>query len=325
MKTKSILANGVAAMAIGISVLAHGADVRLDMANADGVYATILPEAADVGGLTNFYIGAAFGGKLYLRGADLGDWQEYLGGEIKPAITGATLSVKTGLVVTNDDLSTLDGVQLYVGYGKTQADLNKPGHLAMVYQQHGQKLQASCDLTSARWGTRARQDGDTLTLSSGGKCIAPPPANRPVCQYDQPAAPTGVSLEQIGTVEKFEVQGLESTVLPVDLNGTLARGLKRVFEGSVCEINAPVDTPISSGFGLDVCYDETSEANSFFSTSISSGFVKVNPPVTATAKMVFTSKIVADCFKAGAQIVSNALTHERWSRQDDGTYVKQAY
>lgn len=298
---------------------ADAADIRLGQADAYGVVATIRPDPNELGSKTNLFIAVSASNVLFLRGADLGDWQPYSGANIRAAAEGVTLVDGMGVMVTNYDLSALAGAQVYVGYGQTGADLGRPGHVALVYQQGRTPLQPSCSLASADWGADVRQDGDMLIVSTQGRCLAPPPGHAD-CAAVAATAPTGVSQLLSSQVTRFDVQGVSASG-PTAVDAPLRAHLRSLFALNQCTMNAPAASPAKLAQHYDVCYDETGEAQRFLDGSLAKPFVTLDPPVEVAVEMDLSAKVVPDCFQTGADRISDALTGERWVRQADGRYL----
>jgi len=121
---------------IVISVLfvtpTHAASIALGQATADRVTAIIGQDAADVNASANIWLGAVYATTLYLN--DGASWVPYTGGPF-PIARSVTLSASQSVtVVDHIDISGLEGLQLYVGYGVDEQDmLTSPGKLAKIY------------------------------------------------------------------------------------------------------------------------------------------------------------------------------------------------
>ena len=111
---------------------AHAASIALGQATADRVTAIIEPDAADVNASANIWLGAVYGTTLYLN--DGANWVPYARGPF-PIAKSVTLSASQSVtVVDHIDISGLEGLQLYVGYGVDEQDmLTSPGKLAKIY------------------------------------------------------------------------------------------------------------------------------------------------------------------------------------------------
>lgn len=95
----------------------------------------VQPDSAEIGQPLKFYIGAVFQGQIFIKG-EATDWRLWVPGSPIPVYrteTGGashTVNVLDGSL----DLSALSGVKLYVGYGRTEAEmLGTAGHLQRVY------------------------------------------------------------------------------------------------------------------------------------------------------------------------------------------------
>lgn len=95
----------------------------------------VQPDAAEIGQPLKFYIGAVFQGQVFVKSADVG-WQLWVPGSPIPVYrTEAGAALHTINVLDGSlDLSALSGVKLYVGYGRSEAEmLGTVGHLQRVY------------------------------------------------------------------------------------------------------------------------------------------------------------------------------------------------
>lgn len=115
------------------SVPLQAASIRLASSSSSSITATIMPDAADVGTAANIWMGASYQGQWYLR--DGLEWRLFNDGPLPIAITGQVLSSTTEVqVVSNLDISSLSGLEIYVGYGRDESDMrSSPGKLARIY------------------------------------------------------------------------------------------------------------------------------------------------------------------------------------------------
>lgn len=95
----------------------------------------VQPDVAEIGQPLKFYIGAVFQGQVFVKSAEAG-WQLWVPGSPLPVYrteAGAashTIDALDGSL----DLSAFSGVKLYVGYGRTEAEmLGTLGHLQRVH------------------------------------------------------------------------------------------------------------------------------------------------------------------------------------------------
>ena len=114
------------------STLAGAASVSLGQAGAGGVSAIITPDPAEIGRPANIWIGAVLNGSVYLRDGP-SSWAAYQGGALPVALTSAALPSSLEVSIVNFDISSVPGLDIYVGYGSSVADLSLSGHLAKVY------------------------------------------------------------------------------------------------------------------------------------------------------------------------------------------------
>jgi len=118
--------------ALAHSTLAGAASVTLGQAGPGGVSAIITPDPGEIGRPANIWIGAVWNGTLYVRDGPT-TWVEYRGGLFPIALTSAALPSSLQVSIVNFDISSLQRLDVYVGYGSTEADLSLSGHLAKVY------------------------------------------------------------------------------------------------------------------------------------------------------------------------------------------------
>lgn len=106
--------------------------ISLNRASSAGVSAAIIPAASEVGRTVNVWIGAVLGGRVFVRdGAS--NWVDYRGGALPVALRNVALAPSLPVAVTNVDVSVLPGLEFYVGYGSTEAELFAGGHLVKVH------------------------------------------------------------------------------------------------------------------------------------------------------------------------------------------------
>jgi hypothetical protein len=118
--------------ALAYSTLGGAASITLDQAGAGGVSAIITPDPGEIGQPCKIWMGGVLNGTLYLRNGP-STWVQYAGGPLPVAQTCATLPSSLQVSIVDFDISSLIGLDVYVGYGSTEADLSLSGHLAKVY------------------------------------------------------------------------------------------------------------------------------------------------------------------------------------------------
>ena len=96
----------------------------------DGIYR---PVAADAGRSINVYLAAILGGNLYVR--DATTWTLWTpGSALRVFATGTAGSGMSEInVITDLDVSGLSGVQVYMGYGTSEADMLANGKFGLVH------------------------------------------------------------------------------------------------------------------------------------------------------------------------------------------------
>ena len=122
----------ILALAVPYSTLASAASVVLTHAGTDGVWAIIFPDSGEIGKPANIWMGAVLNDAIYLRNGST-NWAKYQGGSFPIALTGAALPSSLLVKIVDFDISSLPGLNIYVGYGRTEADLSLSGHLVKVY------------------------------------------------------------------------------------------------------------------------------------------------------------------------------------------------
>ena len=140
-KQRSVDANGRVSFAAAHSFTYSAASrsgstgsITLTEQSAQRISVTLSPSVGDVGKTVSVWFGAVFNGVLYVR--DGNRWTVHKSGTLPVAIQNLTLATANSLTVAeNIDLSTLPGIEIYVGYGNSETDmLNTPGRLVKVYQ-----------------------------------------------------------------------------------------------------------------------------------------------------------------------------------------------
>ncbi len=97
-----------------------------------GLSANITPGSDEVGRDASIWMAAKYGDALFLRqGAT--DWVRYSGGKLPIAMQLSDFSAPATVSVYTSDPSAFPGLEFYVAYGVTEADLQKPGHLEKIY------------------------------------------------------------------------------------------------------------------------------------------------------------------------------------------------
>lgn len=131
MKTRTGIAGLMGLVSGLVANTALAASVSLGAANTAGVTAVIAPDAAEIGAPTNIYIGAVWNGMLFMRNG--GTWTQQWTGSLPVALPDTSLSASKTVSVVDFDIAGLTGLDVYVGYGGSEASLTLPGHLAKIY------------------------------------------------------------------------------------------------------------------------------------------------------------------------------------------------
>lgn len=116
-----------------MSVPTFAASISLKQADVSGVVATIVPDAGDMNLPANIWIGAVYNGTLFMRGTAYSAWSQHGEGALPIAQQVGSMPSSLEVMVANFDVSNLSGLDIYVGYGSTEGDLAKNGHLAKIY------------------------------------------------------------------------------------------------------------------------------------------------------------------------------------------------
>lgn len=112
---------------------AQAGSIDLAQVTSTEVTATVQPDSSDIGKKANIWMGAIYGGTLFLRNG--ASWAPYSGGAYPVAIGNTTLTASMPIsVVSGYDVAQMLGLQLYLGYGATESDmLTSPGKMAQIY------------------------------------------------------------------------------------------------------------------------------------------------------------------------------------------------
>lgn len=173
----------------------------------------------------------------------------------------------------------------------------------------------ACSTGEAPAGISYSQSGDTVNVSTNGKCVKPPVSG--ICNAPTPTQATGVSVLGNTTVSSFAMGGF-NILLPGFPNPFESAG-RGIANAKSCIRNAPAQGFSNLTINLDVCYDLTEQLGSLIQTI--PGVVEVNPPITMTYKGQVVNQVVTDCFATDATTVVDALTNEVWVKQN-GSFVK---
>jgi len=298
-----------------ISTTVQAGSYTLGAVTSAGFSATVLPDSTEVGKATNIYLFAVYNGVVFMRSTAASNWRLYTGGAYPIAATLSSAAASNTVSVVDFDISSLIGLDVYLGYGASDADVLKPGHLFKIYTVST----GACDTATVPAGISVTQSGNNISVSTGGKCIALPTSTQQVCGVPAQLSATGISVLSSTTVSSFSLTGI-SINLPGVPNpfDTVARALG---SSKTCTRNAPADYGKYS-ISLDVCYDITAQLSS--SLGSASAFITVTPPITEKLKGTVTTTTVADCFTTGADVVLDVFTKEGFVKQADGSYKKVA-
>jgi hypothetical protein len=299
------------------SLSTQAAGVALNQVNNAALTAKITPDANE-SGTRNVYMGAIFNGNLYLRGISTSDWRLYRGGPYPVAgqitVSGGTPAIAT---VANFDISSLHGLDVYVAYGSSEADISKAGHLAKIYSvptlPGSTTVETACDAAQAPVGVSYNQSGNTTTVTTNGQCI-PLPATS-ICRPPAVQSATGASVLSSTNLTSFSMGGISvapGLPNPFDL---IAQGFATTKS---CVRNVPSNYSTYT-VNMDVCYDITSQLGS--AAQSIPGVMTVTPPITERLQGNVVNTPVADCFATDATSVVDALTNEVWAKQN-GSWVK---
>ncbi len=108
--------------------------IALGKADASGVTATITPGSDEIGRDASVWMAAKLGDTLFVRhNMSEASWAPYLGGKLPTALLLNNLSTPATVSVIESDISSFAGLEFYVAYGVTEADIQKPGHLEKIH------------------------------------------------------------------------------------------------------------------------------------------------------------------------------------------------
>lgn len=127
-----------------LSLSAPAATISLNSADSGGVTAAITADANAPAAKTQLFIGAVYGGRVFLRGSQTQDWRLYQGGRLPVAASNQSFAVNSTLPLIDFDPALLIGLDLYVGYGAEEAELFLPGHLYKVYSVPDTAVVGAC-------------------------------------------------------------------------------------------------------------------------------------------------------------------------------------
>lgn len=326
--------------ALGLALSTFGAaqaEVMLSEHSSATLTAMILPDSSEIGSTVNIYMGAKLGSSWYIRGVTTKDWQP-LGENIPAAKENVTLTADPLIeqVVDFDITNLLNlGLEVYVAYGKTPADIFKTGHMNKILSkeqsggfspdpnanpntnQTGSNTSSSaCDNAAAPEGISYTQNGNVITVTTNGKCIVPPES---MCNAPAPTTATNISMLQSFAISDFKMDGI--TINIPSMPNPLEEAGKALTGSKTCLINVP-ENYSSFTVNADVCYDITDKVAGSLQ-SLPSAFVTVTKPITEMFKGTITNTQVNDCFSSGADSITNVVTKEVWIKQADGSYLKK--
>jgi hypothetical protein len=309
-----------AAFLLAASFAAQAASIALGQASSSGLTAVITPDANESGS-AGIYIAAVYGNNVYFRGSSSKDWRAYTGAGYPVAATVALSGSPLTVTVADFDLSPLPGLDMYVGYGLTVADLAKSGHLAKIYTVPASKPTTgtgstnACDTSQAPAGVSYSQSGSTVNISTNGQCVALPTTSS-LCTPPPASSASGQSILTATNITSFSMSGISMSIPgypnPFDAMGQSLGSTKS------CIKNAPAGYS-TYNINMDVCYDITAQLGSALQSI--PGVLTVTPPVTEKLVGSISSTVVSDCFATDALTIVDAATQEVWVKQG-GSFVK---
>jgi hypothetical protein len=174
---------------------------------------------------------------------------------------------------------------------------------------------AACDTSQAPAGFSYTQSGNTVNVTTNGRCVVPP--TTALCNAAAAAQATGVSVLGNVTVNTFTMSGFK--ILIPGFPNPFDSVAKGIANGKSCIRNAPAQGYSSLVVNVDTCYDLTSTLGT--SAKSIPGVLEVTPPVTMAVKEQIVNQAVNDCFATDATTVFDAFTQEAWIKQN-GAFVK---
>lgn len=190
-----------------------------------------------------------------------------------------------------------------------------PQLMARVNANNGNNQVTACDTATLPAGMVMTQNGNVISISTGGKCIELP-TDQSACDIPNPRpSKTGINVLSTTTLIKSELRGFTSSI-PGITDSFLQSG-----NFSACVMNAPSEEYTNFTINMDVCYDLT---NTFAKNGLTSmpPLLVITPPVTQLNQSSTTSSRVADCFATGAGSVTDLFTGEYWVKEQNGSYKK---
>lgn len=309
-----------AAILLAASFTAHAASIAVGQASSSGLTAVITPDASE-SGKASIYVAAVYAGNVYFRGATTSDWRGYAGGSYPIAASATLAGSPLTITVADFDLSPLPGLDVYVGYGLTVADLAKAGHLTKIYTVPASKpttgtgSTSACDTSQAPAGVSYSQSGSTVNITTNGQCVALPTTSS-LCTPPPSSSASGQSILTSVNISSFSMGGISMSIPgypnPFDAMGQSLGSTKS------CIKNAPAGYSTYS-INMNVCYDITAQLGSALQSI--PGVLTVTPPVTEKLVGSMSSTVVADCFTTDALTIVDAATQEVWVKQG-GSFVK---
>lgn len=307
-----------AAILLAASFSSQAASIALGQASSSGLTAIIKPDANESGN-AGIYIAAVYAGNVYFRGAKTNDWSAYGGGSYPVAASASLVGSPLTITVVDFDLAPLPGLDVYVGYGVTVADLAKAGHLTKIYTVPASKpstgVSSVCDTSQAPAGVAYSQSGSTVNISTNGQCVALPTTSS-LCTPPPSSSASGQSILTSVNISSFSMSGI-SMAIPGYPNPFDAMG-QSLGSTKSCIKNAPAGYS-TYNINMDVCYDITAQLGSALQSI--PGVLTVTPPVTEKLVGSMSSTVVADCFATDALTIVDAATQEVWIKQG-GSFVK---
>jgi len=190
--------------------------------------------------------------------------------------------------------------------------------LSMLSAQKGTTTDSAtlCNLASIPEGISYQQNNNTINLSTNGQCIKLPEiASKMLCDINPSTDSSGVPIAtDINVLIQSNIQDHQITGFLIDIPESETNAL---FGTKVCLINAPHNFT-SYHISNDLCIDMTDQVLSINPDIIS----YINPPLTVHYKSSQISTIVFDCFATDADAISDAVTGEVWTKNEDSSFTK---
>jgi len=157
--------NLLAVLLLFVVFPAQGASVTLGKADKTGVTAIVTADPMETG-TVNVYMAATYAGTILFRGAGSMAWTAWTGGSFPVAASVVLGGMPMTVSVIDADVSSLPGLDIYVAYGISEAQLSLPGHLGRIYSVPTPPLTITTTTTVRATTTTSSSTTTTTTTTS---------------------------------------------------------------------------------------------------------------------------------------------------------------